>query len=239
MALKDRIAKLNRWRLWLAVGALAFAGGIAFLTMGLLTHFEGGDTASTGGTTYAGRSFNIEDGPGPVAGTSYPIRPRIVTHRLIIDSLGVDAPVIELGMDSQNVPDVPLDAGDVAWYNFTAKPGEGGNAVLAGHLNWGGDPGVFADLADLQPGEIIRVEAEDGREFAYEVSENFTVESRDPDSRWVMAPRPADSLTLITCGGTWVPDPKDERIGGNYTDRVVVQAERVTPPARLRSHVGF
>jgi hypothetical protein len=33
-------------------------------------------------------------------------------------------------------------------------------------------------------------------------------------------------ITIITCGGTWVPEYGNP-IGGNYTDRQIVRAERV------------
>jgi len=42
-----------------------------------------------------------------------------------------------------------------------------------------------------------------------------------------MGPTPNDVITLITCGGTWVPD-RSMPLGGNYTHRLVVRAERVT-----------
>ena len=239
VTIRQRVPKLDSWRLWLAVGVVAFAGSIAFLTIGLISHYQGEDSGSPPLLSLFRGDRAPEEGPGPIAGTSYPIRPRVVSHRLIIESIGVDAPVVEMGMDSRNVPDIPLDAGDVGWYNFTAKPGQAGNAVLAGHLNWDRSPGVFFDLEDLEAGDIVSLIAEDGSELTYQVSDNFNVDSTDPDSRWVMAPTPAETITLITCGGTWIPDPKDARIGGNYTDRVVVQAQRIATPARIRTHVGF
>ncbi len=63
---------------------------------------------------------------------------------------------------------------------------------------------------------------------------NFAVDPFNPDSLKVMSPTDEDIVTLITCGGSWVPDPA-ERFGGNYTDRTIVQAKlvqsSVTAPA--------
>ena len=75
---------------------------------------------------------------------------------MAIDRIGVDAPVVPEGMDEQNVPLVPLNAYEVAWYDFTAQPGTTGNAVFAGHKTWGGEA-VFYDLDQLQRGDTIRL----------------------------------------------------------------------------------
>ncbi|MEE8137341.1 MAG: sortase, partial [Thermoanaerobaculia bacterium] len=89
-----------------------------------------------------------------------------------------------------------------------------------------GAPAVFGDLDQLQPGDTVRLMSDDGREFTYEVFDNFPVDPSDPASLKVMAPTEADTITLITCGGTWIPDPS-EQFGGNYTDRTIVQAKLV------------
>jgi sortase (surface protein transpeptidase) len=48
----------------------------------------------------------------------------------------------------------------------------------------------------------------------------------DPNVLDVMDPTSKDVLTLITCGGTWQKDYSNP-IGGNYSHRVIVRAERV------------
>jgi LPXTG-site transpeptidase (sortase) family protein len=149
-----------------------------------------------------------------------------VPYRMVIEKIGVDAPVVEMGVDSRGVPYVPLNAYDVAWYNFSSPPGAGSNAVFAGHVYWQG-AAVFADLKELEPGDIVRLVAEDGREFVYSVVANFTVDPDNPDSLQVMAPTPRDTITLITCDGTWISDP-NAQFGGYYTDRLIVQAELVS-----------
>ena len=44
---------------------------------------------------------------------------------------------------SMQVPPAPFPAG---WYTGSPTPGELGPAVLAGHVHWNEQPGVFADL---------------------------------------------------------------------------------------------
>jgi LPXTG-site transpeptidase (sortase) family protein len=113
----------------------------------------------------------------------------------------------------------------VAWYDFSALPGAGSNAVFSGHVTWNGRA-VFWALDELQPGDTISVISEDGVEYTYEVFDNFPVDPSDPASLKVMKPTPTDTITVITCGGTWIPDPS-EQFGGNYTTRTIVQAKLV------------
>lgn len=151
--------------------------------------------------------------------------------RLVIDGISVDAPVETYGLDEDGVPVVPVgdDAGDiVAWYDFSSPPGMGSNSVFAAHVTWNKAPAVFWEIKKLKAGETLVLATQDGREFTYEVFANFPVDPDDPASLKVMAPTETDTVTLITCGGTWVPDAS-ERFGGEYTDRTVVQAKLVQP----------
>src|SRR5689334_9596264 len=58
----------------------------------------------------------------------------------------------------------------VSWYDNLAAPGQGRNVVMAGHIDyWNVGPAVFYHLADLQPGDAIRVIGQDGTIFTYDV----------------------------------------------------------------------
>ena len=150
--------------------------------------------------------------------------------RLIIDKIGVDAPVVALGVDENGIPEVPDNPYDVAWYNFSSKPGSGSNAVFAGHFDWtvNGQPviGVFYSLADLSVGDVIEVKLEDGTDYTYRVIGNLAILDGDKTAMDMMAATPSDMVTLITCGGVWTPDPSDP-LGGRYDHRQVVRAELV------------
>jgi LPXTG-site transpeptidase (sortase) family protein len=150
--------------------------------------------------------------------------------RMVIEAIGVDAPVVVRGLEPDGVPQEPGDPSVVAWYDFSSRPGAGSNAVFAGHVDWTYDgrpgPAVFWGLKDLKPGDIVRVFLEDGTEYDYAVTANFAVPYDDPKALEVMGPTPSDAITLITCGGTWIPDPNNP-LGGNYSHRVIVRAERV------------
>jgi LPXTG-site transpeptidase (sortase) family protein len=160
--------------------------------------------------------------PGAVSET--PIEPplRDAAYRIVIDRIGVNASVFTYGLDANRVPEVPLNGSDVAWYNFSDRPGTGSNAVFAGHVTWGGSA-VFYKLDEVQVGDQIALRGDNGVELTYTVSESFLVDPEDPNALSVMSPTDKDVITLITCGGSfyYTGDPV---FNGDYTHRRIVRA---------------
>jgi LPXTG-site transpeptidase (sortase) family protein len=153
-------------------------------------------------------------------------------YQLVIEKLGINAPVSTFGLDADNVPQVPYTAGDVAWYDFSARPGTGGNAVFAGHVTWNG-AAVFYNLDQVQTGDQVLLQGDDGTRLVYQVSSVFQVDPADPDSLKVMWATDRDVMTIITCSGKFV-DTDDPIFGGEYTNRLVVRADLLSvdpPPA--------
>lgn len=144
-------------------------------------------------------------------------------YQLVIEKIGVSAPVSTFGLDAKLVPEVPYTATDVAWYDFSARPGTGGNAVFAGHVTWSG-PAVFYDLDQLQNGDQIQLRDDDGTQLIYQVSSLFQVDPKDPESLKVMWATDRDVITIITCSGKYF-DTSDPVLGGDYTHRLVVRAD--------------
>jgi LPXTG-site transpeptidase (sortase) family protein len=143
----------------------------------------------------------------------------------MIPKYNVDAPVIVLGLDEKGVMESPEEPMDVAWYEFTAHPGAGSNAVFSGHVDWTFENGpagaVFWNLKDLVIGDVIKVRLEDGTEYEYQVTSRQNVDPDNVDVNSIVGPTPREIVTLITCGGTF-----DASIG-HHTERVIVKAERV------------
>ena len=142
--------------------------------------------------------------------------------RLLIPAIGVDAPVSVKGVRPDAVMDVPDGPEDVAWYNFTARPGTGGNAVLSGHLdyrNYGA--AVFWRLKELGEGDIIEVRLANGSVLRYQVSLKLSYDARMAPVSEIVGPTSKEVVTLITCGGTFDSGSR------NYSDRLVVRAERI------------
>jgi len=152
---------------------------------------------------------------------------------MTIKRIGIEAPVVSMGfVEGTTQPDVPKAAHEVAWYNYGPAPGLNNNAVFSGHVDWQTRtgqpiPGVFYRLRELQIGDPITVELEDGTVIEYRVTGNVATKYDDPNVVRVMERTSKDVITLITCGGAWVNDPSKDT-GGNYTHRIIVRAERVT-----------
>ena len=144
--------------------------------------------------------------------------------RLVIDKIGVDAPVSVYGLDENASPRVPYDADLVAWYDFSSYPGNGENAVFAGHVTWNGDA-VFKRLGELETGDRIRIQREDGSSLIYEVTESVLAEPTAQTAQQWMLPAGEDVVTLITCGGERYLT--DDYIGADYTHRQIIRGRLI------------
>jgi LPXTG-site transpeptidase (sortase) family protein len=139
-------------------------------------------------------------------------------YRMVIDSIGVNAPVVAEYVDANGVPQVPHNGYDVAWYGFTAAPGSGDNAVFAAHVTWNG-VAVFYNLHLLSVGSQITLLGDDGTTLLYTVTDTFLVNADDPKAVQVMSPTGYDSITLISCDGAFFNDGAF----GDYTSRRVIR----------------
>jgi sortase (surface protein transpeptidase) len=159
-----------------------------------------------------------EPEPEPVAGVA-PIA-------LQVPSVGVDAP-IELGAVTDGVMMDPSGPWVVSWYEPLGKVGEGGNVVMAGHVDyWNVGPAVFWDVRYLPAGEVIRVVGEDGKnyEYAVEWTQSYLADQLTPEviQGEIVGDTGQETLTLITCGGEFDPAT------GEYNERWVVRANLIS-----------
>jgi sortase (surface protein transpeptidase) len=138
---------------------------------------------------------------------------RSVPVRLLIPAIGVDTPVIRLGLAPDGTVRVPPVTADdrAGWYRHSPTPGERGPSVILGHVSVGtyGD-GVFR----LRRGDRIVARLENGTAAEFAVTAVRTVpRTRFPvDDVYGNVDRP--ELRLITCGGA--------RTGDGYADNVIV-----------------
>ncbi|MFF0093256.1 class F sortase [Streptomyces canus] len=139
--------------------------------------------------------------------------------RLRIPALGVDTPVMRLGLASDGTVQVPpiTDHDQAGWYEHSPTPGQTGPSVMLGHVTVGayGD-GVFHGLSRLRRGEKIVARLENGTEAEFTVTSLRTVAKADFPADDVYGNVDRPELRLITCGG-----PKDET---GYLDNVIVFA---------------
>jgi len=144
---------------------------------------------------------------------------RSVPVGLRIPSIGVDTPVIRLGLapdGSVQVP--PVTAHDRAgWYRHSPTPGQLGPSVILGHVTVGsyGD-GVFRRLDRLRRGDRIVARLENGTAAEFAVDAVRTTPKADFPADEVYGNVDRPELRLITCGGP--------RTGDGYLDNVIVFA---------------
>ncbi len=135
-----------------------------------------------------------------------------------IPSIGVEARFEYVGLTPDGAMDIPKDPNDVAWYSLGPRPGEPGNAVIAGHVDWGGKTAVFWKLDELKAGAIVQVLAVDGRMYEFVVQSLRWYDAETAPVSEVFAQSDATEVTLITCGGVF------DRESRQYLSRLVVRA---------------
>jgi hypothetical protein len=164
--------------------------------------------------------------PGPIFlnGTRIRLPDGFAPVELVVDRIGLSAPV-EVGFIDEGVMRDPSGPWVVSWYQPLGKVGEGGNVVMAGHVDyWDVGPAIFQGVPSLAPGDVIRVVGENGEtyEYAVEWAQLFDVATQlTPEviQRDIVGDTGQESLTLITCGGAFD--------GAEYLSRFVVRANKI------------
>lgn len=216
---------LRRPRRALSWLLLAAGGGLIVAAVSVFALFSvgltGQETGSSGPGTVIGFGSVLSAGtPANAPAAASPVTAAPL-DRLIIPSVDVDAPIVTKTLDANRVMQSPDNAYDVAWYDFTARPGEGSNAVFAGHVDYVNvGPAVFWPLKDLNPGDPIEIRYADGTAVSYQVSAVNTFDAATAPIDVIVGPTPVDSLTLITCAGAF------NRSTRQYEQRLVVRAEK-------------
>ena len=144
-----------------------------------------------------------------------------IPTRIEVPSIGVDSSLMGLGLDAQGAMQVPAEGFPAGWYTGAPTPGETGPAVIAGHVDWAGVPGVFFELANLVPGAEISVTREDGSIARFEVTEVTTFPKDEFPTDLVYGTLDFAGLRLITCGGAF------DESASSYQDNVVAFAKLV------------
>jgi hypothetical protein len=154
----------------------------------------------------------------PVVLTAEPVGSVAAPVHLSVPGAGVDAGLTGAGLDAGGALVPPADAALAGWYSGGPVPGGPGPAVIAGHVDWAGRPGVFARLDELRPGAEILVGRADGSTARFTVTRVVHRAKADFPVEEVYAPTPGAELRLITCAGEF------DRSRGTYEENVVVFA---------------
>lgn len=143
--------------------------------------------------------------------------------RIRIPAVGIDAPIVNVGLEPDGSMAAPDGPDIVGWYSPGTRPGQRGNALLDGHVDWTdrvtgvARTAVFYPLKDLQVGQDIVIDA-DGRRHSYRVRESLVFAWDDPSALRVLQPTSEAIVTLITCEGAF------DRGARNYSHRRVIIA---------------
>jgi sortase (surface protein transpeptidase) len=172
--------------------------------------------AQTTTSTTTSTSTTTTEVPTPST-TTTTVAPPAEPVGLSIPSIGVDSVVIPVGLEPNGEMEVP-PADQAGWYFYGPRPGEAdGTSVIAAHVDFGGQRGVFFDLRELQVGAEVSVTDAQGVAHRFVVTERFQVDKDQLPIEQIFVADGPPGLTLITCGGSF------DRSARSYQDNIVVR----------------
>jgi sortase (surface protein transpeptidase) len=144
--------------------------------------------------------------------------------RLKIPAIGVNAPVMQVGLNADGTVQVPpLSAHNlVGWYKYGATPGQRGASVLLGHVDSVTGLSVFFKLKNLHKGEKIYVQLADGQVATFVIDGLQKTPKTTFPTDAVYGKLSDPGLRVVTCGGAYDPAT------GHYLDNIIVYAHLMT-----------
>ncbi|HET8631575.1 MAG TPA: class F sortase [Thermomicrobiales bacterium] len=147
----------------------------------------------------------------------YPTPPAGIPARLAIPAINVDAAVEQVGVDANGNMGTPQNPWDTAWYAPGTRPGQPGNAVIAGHVDYHNiGPVVFWDLGKLAPGAEIWITEDNGARLRFIVQRIERYPADQAPLQAIFGPTGDANLNLVTCTGDFDPTTR------TYDQRIVV-----------------
>ncbi len=146
---------------------------------------------------------------------------------LLVPSARLRADIVRVGPTPINGFGAPDNPETIGWWETGPEPGEPGNVLLDGHvdftdINGNVGTGVCWRLRDTSVGDAILVrDNAAGVYFLYEVSETLSVVWNSADGVAHLRQTDDSRLTLITCEGSFDGDAH------NYSNRRIVVAQLV------------
>ncbi|MFF5447882.1 class F sortase [Streptomyces sp. NPDC012888] len=182
--------------------ALVLLSGLAMMRNG--SDVEGGPPQPAAAAAVSVRPDQMPADP-PQAQPDMEVLGHSSVQRIRIPSIGVDAPVMTVGLDNEGWIDAPpaQDPNLAGWYVNGISPGQQGSSVIVGHVDNAQGPAVFYGLGSVRKGSRVEVERYDGRTAVFEVY-GVEVFAKDafPGAR-VYGDTGHAELRVITCGGAY------------------------------------
>lgn len=104
-------------------------------------------------------------------------------------------------------------------------PGDVGPAVIIGHVNGGGEQGVFANLDKVRKGDLVDVTRNDGAIVRYEIDRTALPDKVNFPTSEVYGDTPGPEVRLISCGG------RLDKVHHRYLDQVLAWGKISPTPA--------
>lgn len=125
--------------------------------------------------------------------------------------------------------DVPSNPSWIAWYYRFSTLGRGGqNTIFSAHINHVSiGNGPFRYLTSAAVGDTLSISTDNGTVLRFSVQSVRVIHLSNLDMDAIVypsLPQNRERVTLISCGGTFVPYPGG---GGEYDSRVILVAERI------------
>jgi len=141
--------------------------------------------------------------------------------RLMIPRLGLSAAVDRAGLTRSGAMAVPKSPSRVAWYKYGPRPGNAGNAVVAGHSGYrNGITAAFDNLPKLRKGDLVFVRDSKGLIAGFIVRRTRTFDRKaKPGGVFENGRKSGRHLNLVTCTGAW------SAAAGTHAKRLVVYTD--------------
>lgn len=162
-----------------------------------------------------------------------PAPENLAPTRVRIPSIGVDATIIDLGLNPDRTLEVPKDFDDTGWYTGRSVPGEIGPGVVVGHVDSAAyGPAVFYRLRELVPGDLVEIDRSDGSVAVFRVTDMVLVHKDDFPTQDVYGLTDQPTLRLITCGGRF------DKATRSHIKNLIIYAEHLGNRTHLLSPYG-
>lgn len=137
--------------------------------------------------------------------------------RIRIPSIGLDTPVIPVGLTANGEIEVPNGSTkNVGWYQYGKLPGDLGNAVFDAHVF-----AAFKNLRYAKIGDIISVVDAQGIEQRFRITSSVVYPVSDVPMENIILDESSRNIVLITCAKKFI------RSMNTYSHRLVVTATRI------------
>ncbi|MFW2383784.1 MAG: class F sortase [Acidimicrobiales bacterium] len=140
---------------------------------------------------------------------------------ITVPRIDIEGPIVPVGIAADRQLDVPL-ALTAGWYRHSSTPETPGATVIAAHVDFEGQPGLFFDLRLAATGDIVRLELADGSHIDYVVSDVVLYDKSELPSEQLFRSAGDHALHLVTCGGSF------DRFARSYRGNQVITALPIT-----------